>query len=191
MRSAGPQRALGAASRPRVYRLSVSCPQALLNQLRAVFDQIIELQNAQDTIYRAALGELQRRLQFEEKRKQREAEVRLFHQGLLRFDGELVASVLTSTGSFPAETILEVLRRPALGVPRGCDCSRRGGHPRCPPVGPDGSVPRHPMSKPVAAAVHGRWWLCRLAPALRRLLTWPADTHGHMAAKALHCGCCQ
>ncbi|XP_044106066.1 gamma-tubulin complex component 3 isoform X4 [Neovison vison] len=47
---------------------------ALLNQLRAVFDQIIELQNAQDTIYRAALGELQRRLQFEEKRKQREAE---------------------------------------------------------------------------------------------------------------------
>ncbi|XP_059233497.1 gamma-tubulin complex component 3 isoform X1 [Mustela nigripes] len=49
---------------------------ALLNQLRAVFDQIIELQNAQDTIYRAALGELQRRLQFEEKRKQREVEGR-------------------------------------------------------------------------------------------------------------------
>lgn len=45
----------------------------LLNQLRAVFDQIIELQNAQDTMYRAALEELQRRLQFEEK-KQRETE---------------------------------------------------------------------------------------------------------------------
>ncbi|XP_005884511.1 PREDICTED: gamma-tubulin complex component 3 isoform X2 [Myotis brandtii] len=47
---------------------------ALLNQLRAVFDQIIELQNTQDAIYRAALEELQRRLQFEEKKKQREAE---------------------------------------------------------------------------------------------------------------------
>lgn len=46
----------------------------LLNQLRAVFDQIIELQNAQDTMYRAALEELQRRLQFEEKKKQRETE---------------------------------------------------------------------------------------------------------------------
>ncbi|KAJ7416673.1 tubulin gamma complex associated protein 3 [Willisornis vidua] len=31
----------------------------LLNQLRAVFDQIIELQNAQDAMYRAALEELQ------------------------------------------------------------------------------------------------------------------------------------
>lgn len=46
----------------------------LLNQLRAVFDQIIELQNAQDTMYRTALEELQRRLQFEEKKKQRETE---------------------------------------------------------------------------------------------------------------------
>lgn len=46
----------------------------LLNQLRAVFDQIIELQNTQDAIYRAALEELQRRLQFEEKKQQREAE---------------------------------------------------------------------------------------------------------------------
>ncbi|XP_019385195.1 PREDICTED: gamma-tubulin complex component 3 isoform X2 [Crocodylus porosus] len=46
----------------------------LLNQLRAVFDQIIELQNAQDTMYRAALEELQLRLQFEEKKKQRELE---------------------------------------------------------------------------------------------------------------------
>ncbi|XP_028622136.1 gamma-tubulin complex component 3 isoform X1 [Grammomys surdaster] len=46
----------------------------LLNQLRAVFDQIIELQNAQDAMYRAALEELQRRLQFEEKKKQREIE---------------------------------------------------------------------------------------------------------------------
>lgn len=49
--------------------------QALLNQLRAVFDQIIELQNTQDAIYRAALEELQRRLQFEEKKKQHEIEV--------------------------------------------------------------------------------------------------------------------
>ncbi|XP_077014818.1 gamma-tubulin complex component 3 isoform X4 [Tamandua tetradactyla] len=47
---------------------------ALLNQLRAVFDQIIELQNVQDAIYRAALEELQRRLQFEEKKKQHEIE---------------------------------------------------------------------------------------------------------------------
>ncbi|XP_040342992.1 gamma-tubulin complex component 3 isoform X4 [Herpailurus yagouaroundi] len=49
---------------------------ALLNQLRAVFDQIIELQNTQDAIYRAALEELQRRLQFEEKKKQSEVEGR-------------------------------------------------------------------------------------------------------------------
>ncbi|XP_038617906.1 gamma-tubulin complex component 3 isoform X2 [Tachyglossus aculeatus] len=47
---------------------------ALLNQLRAVFDQIIELQNAQDAMYRAALEELQRRLQFEEKKQQNELE---------------------------------------------------------------------------------------------------------------------
>lgn len=53
----------------------VLSPQALLNQLRAVFDQIIELQNTQDAIYRAALEELQRRLQFEEKKQQRGAEV--------------------------------------------------------------------------------------------------------------------
>ena len=56
-------------------KIFVSCPQALLNQLRAVFDQIIELQNTQDAIYRAALEELQRRLQFEEKKKQNEVEV--------------------------------------------------------------------------------------------------------------------
>uniref|UniRef100_A0A8D0GVV7 Tubulin gamma complex component 3 n=1 Tax=Sphenodon punctatus TaxID=8508 RepID=A0A8D0GVV7_SPHPU len=46
----------------------------LLNQLRAVFDQILELQNAQDAMYRAALEELQLRLQFEEKKKRRELE---------------------------------------------------------------------------------------------------------------------
>ncbi|XP_069323127.1 gamma-tubulin complex component 3 isoform X3 [Eulemur rufifrons] len=51
-----------------------SSSRALLNQLRAVFDQIIELQNAQDAIYRTALEELQRRLQFEEKKKQHEIE---------------------------------------------------------------------------------------------------------------------
>ncbi|MBN3303534.1 GCP3 protein, partial [Amia calva] len=47
---------------------------ALLNQLRAIFDQIIEFQNAQDALYRAALEELQLRLQFEEKKRQRETE---------------------------------------------------------------------------------------------------------------------
>lgn len=47
----------------------------LLNQLRAVFDQILEFQNVQDTMYRAALEELQLRLQFEEKKKEREVEV--------------------------------------------------------------------------------------------------------------------
>ncbi|XP_071991684.1 gamma-tubulin complex component 3 isoform X1 [Engystomops pustulosus] len=46
----------------------------LLNQLRAVFDQIIEFQNAEEAMYRAALEELQRRLQFEERKKQRESE---------------------------------------------------------------------------------------------------------------------
>nr|XP_004663469.1 gamma-tubulin complex component 3 isoform X1 [Jaculus jaculus] len=51
-----------------------SASRVLLNQLRAVFDQIIELQNVQDAIYRAALEELQRRLQFEERKKQREVE---------------------------------------------------------------------------------------------------------------------
>lgn len=55
--------------------LFMNLSQVLLNQLRAVFDQIIELQNAQDTMYRAALEELQLRLQFEEKKKQRELEV--------------------------------------------------------------------------------------------------------------------
>ncbi|XP_018102678.1 gamma-tubulin complex component 3 homolog isoform X2 [Xenopus laevis] len=47
---------------------------ALLNQLRAVFDQIIQFQNAQDALYRAALEELQQRLQFEERKKERESE---------------------------------------------------------------------------------------------------------------------
>ncbi|XP_057350634.1 gamma-tubulin complex component 3 isoform X5 [Manis pentadactyla] len=46
----------------------------LLNQLRAVFDQVIELQSAQDAVCRAALEELQRRLRFEEKQQQREVE---------------------------------------------------------------------------------------------------------------------
>ncbi|XP_033868133.3 gamma-tubulin complex component 3 homolog [Acipenser ruthenus] len=47
---------------------------ALLNQLRAIFDQIIEFQNAQDTLYRAALEELQLRLQFEERKKRLQSE---------------------------------------------------------------------------------------------------------------------
>lgn len=47
---------------------------SLLNQLRAIFDQIIEFQNAQDSIYRLALEEHTLRLQFEEKKRQREEE---------------------------------------------------------------------------------------------------------------------
>uniref|UniRef100_A0A8C7YE12 Tubulin gamma complex component 3 n=1 Tax=Oryzias sinensis TaxID=183150 RepID=A0A8C7YE12_9TELE len=47
---------------------------SLLNQLRAIFDQIIEFQNAQDSLYRSALEELALRLQYEEKKRQREEE---------------------------------------------------------------------------------------------------------------------
>ncbi|XP_077470447.1 gamma-tubulin complex component 3 isoform X1 [Stigmatopora argus] len=46
----------------------------LLNQLRAIFDQIIEFQNAQDSLYRAALEELALQLQFEKKKQQNEEE---------------------------------------------------------------------------------------------------------------------
>lgn len=49
--------------------------QSLLNQLRAIFDQIIEFQSAQDSLYRSALEELSLRLQFEEKKQKREEEV--------------------------------------------------------------------------------------------------------------------
>ncbi|XP_054599089.1 gamma-tubulin complex component 3 isoform X2 [Nothobranchius furzeri] len=47
---------------------------SLLNQLRAIFDQIIEFQSAQDALYRSALEELTLRLQFEERKRQREEE---------------------------------------------------------------------------------------------------------------------
>ncbi|KAI3366285.1 hypothetical protein L3Q82_009761, partial [Scortum barcoo] len=47
---------------------------SLLNQLRAIFDQIIEFQSTQDSLYHSALEELALRLQFEEKKKQREEE---------------------------------------------------------------------------------------------------------------------
>ncbi|KAM6958543.1 gamma-tubulin complex component 3 [Tautogolabrus adspersus] len=47
---------------------------SLLNQLRAIFDQIIEFQSAQDSLYRSALEELALRLQFEEKKRRREEE---------------------------------------------------------------------------------------------------------------------
>lgn len=47
---------------------------SLLNQLRAIFDQIIEFQSAQDSLYRSALEERALRLQFEEKKQQREEE---------------------------------------------------------------------------------------------------------------------
>ncbi|XP_069020151.1 gamma-tubulin complex component 3 homolog isoform X1 [Embiotoca jacksoni] len=47
---------------------------SLLNQLRAIFDQIIEFQSAQDSLYRSALEELTLRLQYEEKKQQREEE---------------------------------------------------------------------------------------------------------------------
>ena len=53
-------------------RMSV---QSLLNQLRAIFDQIIEFQSAQDSLYRSALEELSLRLQYEEKKRQRDEEV--------------------------------------------------------------------------------------------------------------------
>ncbi|XP_030266119.1 gamma-tubulin complex component 3 isoform X2 [Sparus aurata] len=47
---------------------------SLLNQLRAIFDQIIEFQSAQDSLYRSALEELTLRLQYEEKKRQRDEE---------------------------------------------------------------------------------------------------------------------
>ncbi|XP_027012208.2 gamma-tubulin complex component 3 [Tachysurus fulvidraco] len=47
---------------------------SLLNQLRAVFDQIIEFQNAQNTLYRSALEELQLRVQYEDSKRRREEE---------------------------------------------------------------------------------------------------------------------
>uniref|UniRef100_A0A8C7PDP3 Tubulin gamma complex component 3 n=1 Tax=Oncorhynchus mykiss TaxID=8022 RepID=A0A8C7PDP3_ONCMY len=47
---------------------------SLLNQLRAIFDQIIEFQSAQDSLYRSALEELTLRLQYEERKKQRDSE---------------------------------------------------------------------------------------------------------------------
>ncbi|XP_041935624.1 gamma-tubulin complex component 3 [Alosa sapidissima] len=47
---------------------------SLLNQLRAIFDQIIEFQSTQDSLYRSALEELQLRLQFEERKRQRQQE---------------------------------------------------------------------------------------------------------------------
>ncbi|XP_062866579.1 gamma-tubulin complex component 3 [Trichomycterus rosablanca] len=47
---------------------------SLLNQLRAVFDQIIEFQNAQDSLYRSALEELQLRVQYEDSKRRREEE---------------------------------------------------------------------------------------------------------------------
>ncbi|XP_046887211.1 LOW QUALITY PROTEIN: gamma-tubulin complex component 3 [Hypomesus transpacificus] len=47
---------------------------SLLNQLRAIFDQIIEFQTAQDALYRSGLEELALRLQYEERKKQREQE---------------------------------------------------------------------------------------------------------------------
>ncbi|XP_047432979.1 gamma-tubulin complex component 3 [Mugil cephalus] len=47
---------------------------SLLNQLRAIFDQIIEFQSAQDSLYRSALEELTLRLQYEEKIQQRAEE---------------------------------------------------------------------------------------------------------------------
>lgn len=45
-----------------------------MNQLRAIFDQIIEFQSAQDSLYRSALEELTLRLQYEERKKQRDSE---------------------------------------------------------------------------------------------------------------------
>ncbi|CAG06657.1 unnamed protein product, partial [Tetraodon nigroviridis] len=47
---------------------------SLLNQLRAIFDQIIEFQSVQDSLYRSALEELSLRLQYEKRKQQREEE---------------------------------------------------------------------------------------------------------------------
>ncbi|XP_061745113.1 gamma-tubulin complex component 3 isoform X1 [Nerophis ophidion] len=47
---------------------------SLLNQLRAIFDQIIEFQNAQDSLYRAALEELALQLEFEARKEKNQAE---------------------------------------------------------------------------------------------------------------------
>ncbi|XP_055019000.1 gamma-tubulin complex component 3 [Boleophthalmus pectinirostris] len=47
---------------------------SLLHQLRSIFDQIIEFQNAQDSLYRSALEELSLRLQYDDKKKKREEE---------------------------------------------------------------------------------------------------------------------
>ncbi|KAG7315862.1 hypothetical protein KOW79_020728 [Hemibagrus wyckioides] len=44
---------------------------SLLNQLRAVFDQIIEFQNAQNALYRSALEELKLRVQYEDSKRRR------------------------------------------------------------------------------------------------------------------------
>ncbi|XP_068165377.1 gamma-tubulin complex component 3 isoform X2 [Antennarius striatus] len=51
-----------------------SSSRSLLSQLRAIFDQIIEFQSAQDALYRSALEELSLRLQYEERKRQREEE---------------------------------------------------------------------------------------------------------------------
>lgn len=58
-----------------LQRLFRVAPQSLLNQLRAIFDQIIEFQSAQDSLYRSALEELSLRLQFDERKQKREDEV--------------------------------------------------------------------------------------------------------------------
>lgn len=47
---------------------------SLLNQLRAIFDQIIEFQATQDSLYRSSLEELQQRLQHQERKTARHAE---------------------------------------------------------------------------------------------------------------------
>ncbi|XP_056443702.1 gamma-tubulin complex component 3 [Gadus macrocephalus] len=47
---------------------------SLLNQLRAIFNQIIEFQSAQDSLYRSALEELRLRLQYDEQKKTRETQ---------------------------------------------------------------------------------------------------------------------
>lgn len=83
--------------------------QALLNQLRAVFDQIIELQNTQDAIYRAALEELQKRLQFEEKKKQREIEVWFYTGGFVNLINEFIVIIITNTtNNVPAEMFVKL-----------------------------------------------------------------------------------
>ncbi|KAJ3584845.1 hypothetical protein NHX12_015340, partial [Muraenolepis orangiensis] len=52
----------------------IAAHESLLNQLRAIFNQIIEFQSAQDSLYRSALEELSVRLQYDARKRERESQ---------------------------------------------------------------------------------------------------------------------